>query len=1125
MERSRPQHANAQQPALLLASANDGREGRYLPSLAREINGVRDVLSGACEDGLCELIVRQGTTRGDLARILANPRDRDRITLAHFAGHATGNHLLFEGRDTPVVATSGGLVQLLTSLSSLEVVFLNGCSTFAHGRRLTQAGIPVVIATSEDISDAQAQRFAVRFYESLGHGSTVQDAFDHAVAFTEGFLSVDRDAAARDIAGASHSTRGCPWQMLVSSSHTDTRQWSLPSSAGDPLFGVPGPSNPGLPQCPFPGLRRFTAKDAGIFFGRGELIRTLYDNVIDEVQPTTVVVYGPTGAGKSSVLEAGLLPRLEGRFGVRRVRLERGHDPTRSLLRALDADVGATVAEAWRTLENDSDRPLVVCVDQLESIVLGDGGHRALEQFVEELAPLLGATNRPRGKLILGLRKEWYAELREVLALHEIRRTEHYVKPLERQEIVQAIRGPTRTHTFRARYRLEIEEGLAERIAAEFQRDPHSAVAPTLQILLARMWEETTPAAGDSEPRRFSSALYEGLRRDGLALGDFVDRQLRVLEAEHSEAYAVGLVHDLLFHHTTSRKTSAAHSIAATLERYPDRAASVRRILDRAEMLYLLQRCPAQDAGKPTMRLAHDTLAPIIRLRYDKSKAPGQVAAKVLATRMHTVEGSAQPPPLDAHDLARVEAGRNGMRAWTAVERELVNASRRRRVVRAGGVGGLAVFAVVMLLMGMQADRRERPASSRREPEDLAWSMIPPRQAAVLDDKGDAQTESTPVQETLAVDTAAPVGSLRAERSDRGLSRCSSETWDTGLESSIGTLAISPDSEHVAVGMRHAQRLLVFAAFAERGAGEPLRLRASPREVAWSPDGSRLVAGEAAHAGHGHLELFVRDGAGSFGDPIACDGHRSRVNAVAFGRHGNMLVSGDSDGVVIQRSGETCERHSETALGDTVYDLSELAGGRWAIGGAHGRVRLWQPGSETLPLDRSLGRAAAHAARVSPDGRNLLSSGYGVFVLHPESGATVASGRHAEVVQTATWLGTKMIVGTTATRVLHWRWGEGKLSQPRELAQAEHAVVSTNGRGELFVGDARGYVRWWRPRDGVLEHYDEMHFMDGPIVALAASPDGSYLVAGGDTGSARIVEFDEDRHRCSTFLDPDSVSR
>lgn len=63
-------------------------------------------------------------------------------------------------------------------------------------------------------------------------------------------------------------------------------------------------------QSPFPGLRSFGEKDAGIFFGRGRETDALVKQVADN---PFVAVVGASGSGKSSLVGAGLMPRLRQR--------------------------------------------------------------------------------------------------------------------------------------------------------------------------------------------------------------------------------------------------------------------------------------------------------------------------------------------------------------------------------------------------------------------------------------------------------------------------------------------------------------------------------------------------------------------------------------------------------------------------------------------------------------------------------------------------------------------------------------------------------------------------------------------------------------------------------------------
>lgn len=62
-----------------------------------------------------------------------------------------------------------------------------------------------------------------------------------------------------------------------------------------------------LPKHPYPGLRPFEPDEWAIFFGRGRMI----DEVIEQLaQQRLVLIHGSSGSGKSSLVRAGVLPKL-----------------------------------------------------------------------------------------------------------------------------------------------------------------------------------------------------------------------------------------------------------------------------------------------------------------------------------------------------------------------------------------------------------------------------------------------------------------------------------------------------------------------------------------------------------------------------------------------------------------------------------------------------------------------------------------------------------------------------------------------------------------------------------------------------------------------------------------------
>ena len=61
-------------------------------------------------------------------------------------------------------------------------------------------------------------------------------------------------------------------------------------------------------QTPFKFLDAYELEDADIFFGRGQETRLLYESV---KKNRLVLVYGPSGTGKTSLVKCGLASRFD----------------------------------------------------------------------------------------------------------------------------------------------------------------------------------------------------------------------------------------------------------------------------------------------------------------------------------------------------------------------------------------------------------------------------------------------------------------------------------------------------------------------------------------------------------------------------------------------------------------------------------------------------------------------------------------------------------------------------------------------------------------------------------------------------------------------------------------------
>ena len=304
-------------------------------------------------------------------------------------------------------------------------------------------------------------------------------------------------------------------------------------------FVWPPEAEPG--RSPYPGLRALEEIDAAVFYGREAAIvraidqlRLLRERDVEQL----FVVLGASGAGKSSFLRAGLLPRLRrdsAHFVVLPpVRPERaaisGSMGLINSLRATLATAGQTVSPAQLRAElaagglaqvlarigaalqraggaQDADgrgRPtLIVPVDQAEELFAADGLKEA-QQFLQLLAAL--PKPMPAGTrvlFVLTMRSDALPLLQGQSALQAMSPVLFSLPAMPVSEFKSVIEGPARRHTASVKPLL-ISPQLSEQLVI----DAHGADAlPLLALTLAWLYREYTDAQGT----RLGADEYRGL--------------------------------------------------------------------------------------------------------------------------------------------------------------------------------------------------------------------------------------------------------------------------------------------------------------------------------------------------------------------------------------------------------------------------------------------------------------------------------------------------------------------------------------------------------------------------------------------------------------------------------------
>lgn len=1077
--------STVQKPVLFLAFANDRDDrvdDRYLRDLPRETRRVRAALETAERAGLCDLVVRTNVTVQEIFDVFRDPRYRDRVAGFHFGGHADGYALLFETLEGELLPVdSEDLARFLGQQRGLEFIFLNACSTQPQTDDLLDAGVSVVIATAQDIDDDVAAEFSAQFYASLGSGASIRTAYNEATAVLQSQHPDELEQLYREAAAYSdeHAADRWPWNIYTREGAEISADWNLPDAAGDPLFGLPPPPPMDLPVSPYRHLHWFRREHAPVFFGRGHEIRTLYQRVTASDAAPLILYYGQSGVGKSSLLAAGLLPRLERDYQVRYVRRDRAKGLAASLAGGLNAAVDADPCAAWRGLENDAGKPLVVVLDQVEEVFThpGEDPDAEIEAGLAMLQSLfLDPDQRPQGKLILAFRKEWLAELEHRFAEMKLSRAKVYLPPLTRRGIVEAVEGPASTERLRRQYNLTIADGLADAIADDLRSDRESPIAPVLQILLTRMWETASARAEDNPT--FDSDLYWQMKRDGILLDDFLDRQLTVVKKWRAEPVDSGLVLDLLACHTTPLGTAAQVNARELAERYAHRA-DLPHIVQKNKDLYLLVdvangSIDDKNANGPethSTRLAHDTLAPLVRKRYEESDAPGQHARRILENRAPTWRRpDGQVETLDDVDLAAVERGRNGMRTWTDEERALVEASqaaraerrRRRRFWQAAGVAAIALIIVAAIV----AFTNWKTAAAER---DRAW-------------RNDSLRLANLALQTLPDDPVAGVQLASIALGANGTKRPYVARAEYALAQAVRAVQ---EEKYLETGIR------------------------SPRQIASGPDW--IAVG-------GDQLLLVRP---DLSESIALPGDYGEIQGVGWSDDGRLLAY-DASALYLWDSQELTAARG--------FDAGSIGCAAWRPGGgeiavcAGQSLLIWDPagdGVRTVIEDIDAGApvpASTHAVAWSPDGRWLAFRGMNLGIWDVRRGEMVRLTRPDDPdprpISFAVWSPDSRWLASSWGEQLARLWPAGHEAEPAGggtgVAEGARFLPTDDGGYNLLVWGDDGYLATWR-----LEGREsDPHWTSQLFAGAGESRQGETF-----TG----VALDEERGRMAVYSDAGSV--
>ncbi len=878
-------------------------------------------------------------------------------------------------------------------------------------------------------------------------------------------------------------------------------------SMGRIYTGIAHKSDDLLPN-PYKGLRAFQETDAANFFGREPLVQRLLQRLAsNEPYNRFLAVVGPSGSGKSSLVKAGLIPRLRrgGLPGSRTWFYEEmvpgptpfeevantliglAVTPPENLLERLRTEPDALLQAVNEVLPEQSE--LFLFIDQFEELFTLVEDEDLITHFLTSLYKAVTAENS-RLRVVITIRADFYDRpLLQPILSDMVRERTEVVIPLTAMQLERVIVEPAR------RQGIMMDPALVSTMIAEVIEQPGSL--PLLQYALSQLFEMRQ---GNLIPLEAYQRLG-GVRGALTRQADDLYEKLVSVEQEAVRQLFLRLITLGEGTEDTRRRThlSEVMSIRDSLQG-EEKGAVMRVVVERLGKARLLTFDQDPLTRTPTVEVAHEAIIREwgrLRTWLDESRNDVRMQRTLSSLAQEWLESHQEPSfllrggRLDSYERWVIET----KLSLTTQEREYLDQSIAERQR--------------MEILERQREERERELERRSVNRLrltvgvlLVATLVAVGLSAVAVRASNRATEEAEIAQSIAWEA----GAITAQEDGNGdlalLLALQANVMDNPPVQSISALsqvAFSPGTRAVlqghtawvtAVAIYQPDHLLASAStdFTVRlwdlQTQQPVMVNGAPvilvghggdvENIAFSPDGSLL-----ASVSIGVSRNVILWDMTTFEIATQLEGHSDNVRTVAFSPDGAYVATGSKDRTVILwdvASGEqrqqffTSNDAANPVAGVQVSSVIFSPDGSILLAGTtNGEIYAWEIASGALLWQVDSGD----------------QGGINALAFHPQQATTFVTGSGD---------GSLALRNLTNGAVIR-RFRSATADEVRDFA------FSPDG-SQLYSASVNRVVRVWDVETGL--EVDRLQGHGSDVLAVAISEDGQLLASGSKDDTIRL---------------------